>query len=103
MSDETSELLPQKTSHLDPHTREEYKRFYIAFDIALLLAAATLSEWITVEFPWNYWVIAVPLAILSVIKFIGVVTWFMHLRWDHRLLAVIFVSGLLIKAENGGY
>jgi heme/copper-type cytochrome/quinol oxidase subunit 4 len=82
------------------HAREEYKRFYIAFDIALMLASVTLIEWIIVTLPWNYWIIMVPLVALSILKFIGVCTWFMHLRWDHKLCSIIFVAGLLIAVAT---
>lgn len=38
------------------------------------------------------------LVVLSLIKFTGVVGWFMHLRFDNRLLTGVFVSCLLIAA-----
>jgi cytochrome c oxidase subunit 4 len=38
------------------------------------------------------------LLFLTFIKFLLVVMWFMHLRYDHRLLTRLFVSGLAIAA-----
>ncbi|MGF1451044.1 MAG: cytochrome C oxidase subunit IV family protein [Opitutales bacterium] len=76
--------------------REDNKMFLIAFDIALFLASVTLAEWIIVTLPWVAWLVAIPLIVLSVLKFVGVVVWFMHLRWDHKLCSFIFVGGLVL-------
>lgn len=80
--------------------RAEAKRFYIFFDICLMLAAVTLAEWILATLPFAFWVLAIPLGVLSVLKFAAVVAWFMHLRWDHKLCTVIFVTGLFIAGAT---
>ena len=41
-------------------------------------------------------VIITVLSVCSVIKFVGVMTWFMHLRWDKILNTVLFLMGLVI-------
>jgi cytochrome c oxidase subunit IV len=43
--------------------------------------------------------ITVPgLLFLTAVKFILVVMWFMHLRFDRRLLTWVFVSGMIVAA-----
>jgi cytochrome c oxidase subunit IV len=39
---------------------------------------------------------------LTVMKFVLVVLWFMHLRFDHRLLRRVFVGGILLAAAVYG-
>ncbi len=97
MSTEADSLVPEAPPE---HQTIEFRRFYIFFDIALLLGAFTLIEWVMATLPWNYWVLAIPLAVLSIFKFIGVIVWFMHLRWDHRLCTIIFLGGLLIATAT---
>ncbi|MBI5287559.1 MAG: cytochrome C oxidase subunit IV family protein [Chloroflexi bacterium] len=38
------------------------------------------------------------LIVLSAVKFIMVVSWFMHLKFDSRLFTTAFVTGLLLAA-----
>ena len=37
------------------------------------------------------------LFVTSILKFIGVMTWFMHLRWDKILNTILFLMGLVIS------
>ncbi len=82
--------------------KEENKKFLTCFDISLFLASVTLAEWIIVTLPWNYWIVVVPLLLMSVAKFVAVVAWFMHLRWDHKLCSIIFVGGLVLALGTAG-
>jgi len=68
-------------------------RFYVK--IALILAVFTALETSTyyIDFGW----FAIPLLIvLMVIKFVTVVSYFMHLKFDNRLFSWMFYSGVLL-------
>ncbi len=74
--------------------------FYIF--IALVLGAITYLEFALVEYQdtWftalsNLWILVL-LVVLSVVKFILVVMFFMHLKGDHRTFAGFFSSGMAI-------
>jgi cytochrome c oxidase subunit IV len=38
------------------------------------------------------------LLFLTAVKFVLVVMWFMHLRYDRRLLSYVFIAGMVIAA-----
>jgi cytochrome c oxidase subunit 4 len=62
--------------------------------IALILAAVT-----AIEVAFSYWeavedILAPTLIFLSIVKFVMVVGWFMHLRFDSRLFRRLFVAGI---------
>jgi cytochrome c oxidase subunit 4 len=80
----------------DPVT-EESKRFFTFFNLSMILVAITGLE-IVIIYVQSFegsTIIGVLFA-TSVVKFIGVVTWFMHLRWDKILNTVLFLMGLVI-------
>lgn len=73
------------------HGRHPTARDYV--NIALILAVLTALEVSTYFFEFGP--IAVPLLIvLMIIKFILVVGWFMHLRFDSRIFSQLMYSGL---------
>ena len=66
--------------------------------LAIFLAVITLIEFLIIV-PENLQgssIVLAPLIILSVIKFFCVVAFFMHLKFEHRLLWQIFVAGLIL-------
>ena len=66
--------------------------------LAIFLAIITLIEFLIIV-PENLQgssIVLAPLIILSVIKFFCVVAFFMHLKFEHRLLWQIFVAGLIL-------
>jgi caa(3)-type oxidase subunit IV len=68
--------------------------------VAVLLALITAVEVAMLYVPESLrpprWTVLVVLLLLSVGKFGIVVLYFMHLRYDHRLYASLFVGGLVI-------
>ena len=58
----------------------EGKRYFTFFNLSITLVAITFVE----------------LVVLSLAKFVGVVWYFMHLRWDRLLLTFLFVLGLTL-------
>ena len=66
--------------------------------IALFLSLVTLVEFLIIlpeGFRGSGWVIA-PLALLSAVKFAAVIAFYMHLKFDHRLLTWIFLGGFAL-------
>ncbi|HET8984768.1 MAG TPA: cytochrome C oxidase subunit IV family protein, partial [Trueperaceae bacterium] len=67
--------------------------------VALILGVITYFEFAIVEYPQAWlgqtWTLIV-LAVLSVVKFVMVVMFFMHLKGDDRLYSGFFSSGMLI-------
>ena len=62
--------------------------------IALILAAITAAE-----VAFSYWeavegILAPALIAMSVVKFVIVVAYFMHLRFDSRLFRRLFIAGI---------
>ena len=69
---------------------------YVA--IAIFLFAITIVEFLIIVpegFRGQGWTIA-PLAILSAIKFAAVIFFYMHLKFDNRLLTWVFLGGLAL-------
>ncbi len=66
--------------------------------IAICLFAITIVEFLIIlpeEFRGQGWTIA-PLALLSAVKFAAVIFFYMHLKFDNRLLTWIFLGGLAL-------
>ena len=81
------------SAHDDGHGEHKSDGYYIV--VALILAAITALETST------YWIdfgaIFMPLLlILMTIKFVMVVSLFMHLKFDNKLFSYLFYSGLLL-------
>uniref|UniRef100_A0A7C5VV83 Cytochrome C oxidase subunit IV n=1 Tax=Thermomicrobium roseum TaxID=500 RepID=A0A7C5VV83_THERO len=65
--------------------------------ILILLTIATVLEVLTYVFEDALGVLTAPILIaFAVVKFVLVVAYYMHLKFDNRLLTGIFVWGLLI-------
>ena len=63
--------------------------------VALALAAITAFEIAVSYLEWAAWVTITMLVGLSLVKFIAVVGYFMHLKFDHKALRKPFVTGLI--------
>jgi len=87
----TTEIEPQEEQELSHHpTPRQYVR------IGVLLAAITAVE-VAIFYIESLSGVIVPLLIaLSFIKFVLVVSWFMHLRFDSRLFRHLFVTGVIL-------
>jgi cytochrome c oxidase subunit 4 len=77
------------------HDHEESK-FAIYVQIAMLLAVITGVEIIGVYLPFAKWFIVSALVILSAVKFLFVIFYFMHLRWDKPFCTILFFIGLVL-------
>ncbi len=72
------------------------ERTYI--EIAAFLAVVTVIEVAIYYIEWMHdsGALVPTLIVLSAIKFFMVVSFFMHLKFDHRLLSYTFVGGLIL-------
>ena len=79
------------------HGHDESK-FQIYVQIAMLLAVITGVEIIAVYLPFAKWLLVTGLVILSTVKFMFVIFYFMHLRWDKPFCTILFFIGLILAA-----
>jgi len=83
---------------IDPHLVEEHKKYFIFFTLSIYLILITGVELVIVYVPISPYVVYTSLVVLSVVKFCGVVWWFMHLRWDKTLCLILFIIGLVLAS-----
>ena len=80
--------------HADSHAHES--KFHIFVQIAMILAVITGVEIVLIYLPLYVWLIVTSLIILSTVKFLLVIFYFMHLRWDKLFCTILFFIGLLL-------
>jgi len=51
---------------------------------------------VTVYLPFMKWILVTALVILSTVKFMFVIFYFMHLRWDKAFCTILFFIGLVL-------
>jgi cytochrome c oxidase subunit 4 len=71
---------------------------YVA--IAMLLAVITGIEIAIVYVPVMKWIIVTALVVLSVVKFMYVIFYFMHLKWDKPFCTILFFIGLVLSVAT---
>lgn len=81
------------TAHHDGH---DESKFQIYVQIAMLLAVITGIEIVCVYIPFAKWIIVTTLVVLSAVKFMFVIFYFMHLRWDKPFCTILFFIGLTL-------
>jgi cytochrome c oxidase subunit 4 len=74
----------------------ETSKFWIFVQIAMLLAVITGLELVTVYLPFVTWLLVGTLIVLSTVKFMFVIFYFMHLRWDKAFCTILFFIGLVL-------
>lgn len=77
--------------------KAESKRYFTFINVILFLTGLTFIELILIILPFHGVFLLTSLIILSIIKFAAVIWYFMHLRWDKKLLTAIFIVGLIIS------
>lgn len=76
----------------------ESKRYFTFFNVILTLIGLTFLELIIIVLPFHQYVLLTGLIVLSIVKFVLVIWYFMHLRWDQIFLTALFVLGLIIAS-----
>jgi len=80
------------------HDDHDVSKFQIYVQIALLLAVITGIEIVAVYLPFAKWILVTSLVVLSVVKFMFVIFYFMHLRWDKPFCTILFFIGLVLAS-----
>jgi hypothetical protein len=83
-------------AHGDSHLAEEHQRYFTFFNLSVALILITAVELVIVYVPINPVFVMTSLVVMSGFKFLAVIWWFMHLRWDLILCTVLFMIGLFI-------
>lgn len=71
-------------------------KFQIFVQIAMILAVITGVEIVIVYIPMVRWLVMSTLIILSLVKFMMVIFYFMHLKWDKLFCTILFFIGLVL-------
>jgi cytochrome c oxidase subunit 4 len=80
------------------HGHAEPSKLYTYIGIAMILGVMTGVEIVLVYLPLPHWFVFSALAILSAVKFMFVIFYFMHLRWDKVFCTILFFIGLVLAA-----
>ena len=84
-------------AHAPDHAHAGPKEYWI---FAAILCVITFLEWAIFHYkePWGVsnTVLIWSLIAMSVVKFVMVVGWYMHLRFDHKILTKIFVFSMFL-------
>ena len=86
------------TAPASDHGHHDESKFPLYVQIAMLLAVITGVEIIAVYLPFAKWMIVTALVTLSTVKFMFVIFYFMHLRWDKPFCTILFFIGLVLTA-----
>jgi len=77
---------------------QENKRYHAFINLALFLSVFTGVEIVVIFLPFPPVVLFTTLITVSLVKFVCVILWFMHLIYDAPLLLILFVGGMLLAA-----
>jgi cytochrome c oxidase subunit 4 len=84
-------------SHADGHAPAHSEgKFHIFVQIAMLLAVITGIEIVLIYLPLSKWLVITSLIVLSTVKFMFVIFYFMHLKWDKLFCTILFFIGLVL-------
>jgi len=79
-----------------PASSHHPSRFHTFMQIAMLLAIITGAEIVIIFVPVAPWIQYTSLIALSAVKFMAVIFYFMHLRWDKAFCTILFFIGLIL-------
>lgn len=71
-------------------------KFWAYVQIAMLLAVITGVEIVAIGLPFSKFLLITSLVVLSLVKFLFVIFYFMHLRWDKVFCTILFFIGLVL-------
>lgn len=78
------------------HAQPDDGKFHLFVQIAMILAIITGAEIVLIYLPLAKWLIVSALVLLSVVKFLMVIFWFMHLKFDKAFCTILFFIGLVL-------
>jgi cytochrome c oxidase subunit 4 len=71
-------------------------RYHVYVQVAMILAIITGLELLLIFLPFPNALLIGGLVTLSAVKFLFVIFFFMHLRWDRLLCTILFIIGLVL-------
>ncbi len=74
----------------------EPSKFHTYVQIAMILGVITGIEIVLIYLPLAKWFIVSSLVLLSAVKFLYVIFYFMHLKWDKIFCTILFFIGLVL-------
>ena len=80
----------------EPREHGDENKFWAYVQIAMLLAVITGVEIVAINLPFGKVLLVTALVILSLVKFLFVIFYFMHLRWDKAFCTILFFIGLIL-------
>ena len=81
---------PAAAGHAEP------SKFHFYIQVAMILSVVTGIEVVLVYLPLAKWFVVTALCLLSAVKFMFVIFFFMHLRWDKVFCTILFFIGLVL-------
>jgi len=90
MSAPATTTPPAAAGHHEP------SKFHFYIQIAMILAVITGAEVVLIYMPIVKWFVVSALIVLSTVKFMFVIFFFMHLRWDKVFCTILFFIGLIL-------
>src|SRR5690349_3732000 len=87
---------PSVSIPTEPLEHADTNKFWAYVQIAMLLAVITGVEIVAIGLPFNKTLLVSALVILSLVKFLFVIFYFMHLRWDKIFCTILFFIGLVL-------
>jgi cytochrome c oxidase subunit 4 len=79
-----------------PADHHEPSKFNTYVQIAMLLGVITGIEIVLVYLPFAKWLVVGGLVFFSAVKFLYVIFYFMHLKWDKVFCTILFFIGLVL-------
>lgn len=87
----------------DAHTaHHDDGKFHLFVQIAMILAVITGVEIVLIYIPIAKWLVVTSLVVLSLVKFLMVIFWFMHLKFDKAFCTILFFIGLVLAGGTVG-
>jgi len=80
------------------HHDSGQERFNTYVKIAMILSVITGVEILIIFLPLAKWFVITTLVVLSIVKFMYVIFYFMHLRWDKVFCTILFFIGLVLAS-----
>jgi cytochrome c oxidase subunit 4 len=78
------------------HAHTDDGKFHLFVQIAMILAVITGVEIVLIYLPIVKWLVVSMLVVLSLVKFLLVIFWFMHLKFDKLFCTILFFIGLVL-------
>ena len=101
----TDEILDAESlldqGRLEALRRTSSRQLWVLAGGGLSIVATTISL-VIIFIPIAAWIQYTTLAVLSLVKFLAVIFYFMHLRWDKPFCTILFFIGLILGGGTAG-